>query len=64
MNITVPTSAAVSTALILAGCGFSDTEQKYLNAMQNPCQHSEIFSNPCRGPRNCRPSLDRGRGCG
>jgi hypothetical protein len=37
--------AAVLAALILAGCGSSDTEQKYLSAMHNPCQHAEIFSN-------------------
>jgi hypothetical protein len=45
INVTVPTIAVASAALILAGCGFSDTEQKYLNAMHNPCQHAEIFSN-------------------
>jgi hypothetical protein len=37
--------AAVLAALILAGCGSSDMEQKYLSAMHNPCQHPEIFSN-------------------
>jgi hypothetical protein len=39
------TLAVVTAMVILAGCSFSDTEQKYLNAMHNPCQHSEIFSN-------------------
>lgn len=29
--------------------GFSESEQSYLDAMQNPCQHPEIFSNVAEG---------------
>lgn len=37
---------AVMTAMaILAGCGFTDTEHKYLDALHHPCQHPEFFSN-------------------
>jgi hypothetical protein len=34
--------AVVTAMVILAGCGFSDTEQKYLNVMHNPCQYPDI----------------------
>ena len=32
--------------------GFSDAGQKYLDAMHNPCQHPEIFSDVSASPEN------------
>jgi len=34
--------AFVTAMVILTGCGFSDTEQKYLNVMHSPCQYPDI----------------------
>jgi hypothetical protein len=40
---------AVIAISFSAGLGFSQTEQKYLDATHNPCQHPEIFSNVREG---------------
>jgi hypothetical protein len=45
------TRKAVEAALVVAvgfgsGCASADSEQKYLDAMHNPCQHPEVFDHP------------------